>query len=127
MSAASWWMHRATSTRLTAATSASRCSTTTARRRCPVHPPRCCGHWRTGPGPCPSGQFANVRSIVVDAQGNVYAADGGNKRIQVFDNNGTFKTQWTGVGNTQALCITPGPNQVIYSSNSNAPNDIDIG
>src|SRR5882724_5407164 len=75
-----------------------------------------------GMGP---GQFANVRSIVVDAQGNVYAADGGNKRIQVFDNNGTFKTQWTGVGNTQALCITPGPNQVIYSSNSNAPNDID--
>jgi DNA-binding beta-propeller fold protein YncE len=72
-----------------------------------------------------NGQFANVRSIVVDKDGNVYAADGGNKRIQVFDNNGTFKTAWTGVGNTQALCITPGATQYIYSSNSNAPNDID--
>jgi len=34
------------------------------------------------------GEFANVLSIAVDAQGNVYAGDGGNKRIQVFDNNG---------------------------------------
>ena len=37
------------------------------------------------------GEFANVRSIAVDAQGNVYAADGGNKRIQVFDNNGNLQ------------------------------------
>ena len=78
------------------------------------------GQKGTGPG-----QFANVRSIAVDAQGNVYAADGGNKRIQVFDNNGTFKTQIANVGNAQALCITPGPNQVLYSSDSNPPNDID--
>ncbi len=26
----------------------------------------------------------------------------------------------------QALCITPGPNQFLYSSNSNPPNDIDV-
>src|SRR5438067_9340520 len=30
-----------------------------------------------------NGEFANVRSIAVDAQGDVYAADGGNKRVQV--------------------------------------------
>jgi len=71
------------------------------------------------------GEFANVRSIAVDAQGNVYAADGGNKRIQVFDNNGGFKTVFTGVGNAQALCMTKGPNQVLYASNSNPPDDID--
>jgi len=71
------------------------------------------------------GQFANVRSIAVDAQGNVYVADGGNKRIQVFDNNGTFKTQFANVGNAQAICITSGPNQVLYSSDSNPPNNID--
>jgi DNA-binding beta-propeller fold protein YncE len=71
------------------------------------------------------GQFANVRSIAVDAQGNVYAADGGNKRIQVFDNNGEFKTAINGVGNAQALCMTKGPNQVLYVSNSNPPTDID--
>jgi DNA-binding beta-propeller fold protein YncE len=71
------------------------------------------------------GEFANVRSIAVDAQGNVYAADGGNKRIQVFDNDGTFKTAFTNVGNAQALCITKAPNQVLYVSNSNPPDDID--
>ena len=69
------------------------------------------------------GEFANVRSIEVDAQGNVYAADGGNQRIQVFDNNGGFKTAFTNVGNAQALCLTKG--QVLYVSNSNPPDDID--
>ena len=72
------------------------------------------------------GQFAAARAIAVDAQGNVYVADSGNKRIQVFDSNGTFKTQYTNVGSPQALCITPGPNQLLYSSNSNPPNDIDV-
>jgi DNA-binding beta-propeller fold protein YncE len=73
-----------------------------------------------------NGMFGSVNSIVVDAQGNVYAADAGNKRIQVFDNNGTFKTQYTNVGAPAALCITPGPNQILYSSNSNPPEDIDV-
>ncbi|MBI4888549.1 MAG: SMP-30/gluconolactonase/LRE family protein [Acidobacteria bacterium] len=71
------------------------------------------------------GQFGSVDSIAVDAQGNVYAADGGNGRIQVFDNNGAFKTEIRNVGNAQAICITPGPNQVMYVSNSNPPNDLD--
>ena len=72
-----------------------------------------------------TGEFANVRSIAVDAQGNVYAADGGNKRIQVFDNDGNFKTAFTNVGNAQALCMTKGSNQALYVSNSNPPDDID--
>jgi len=72
-----------------------------------------------------NGEFASVNSIAVDAQGNVYAADAGNQRIQVFDNNGTFRTEIKGVGNAQAICVTPGPNQVLYISNSNPPTDID--
>jgi DNA-binding beta-propeller fold protein YncE len=72
------------------------------------------------------GLFGTVLAIAVDAQGNVYVADGGNKRIQVFDNDGTFKTQYTNVGTPAALCITPGPNQFLYSSNSNPPDDIDV-
>jgi DNA-binding beta-propeller fold protein YncE len=71
------------------------------------------------------GEFANVRSIAVDAQGNVYAADGGNQRVQVFDNNGSFKTAFANVGNAQALCMTKGANQVLYVSNSNPTEDID--
>src|SRR5256886_5262866 len=74
-----------------------------------------------------NGMFGSVNAIAVDAQGNVYAADAGNKRIQVFDNNGNFKTQYTNVGAPAALCITPGPNPVLYSSNSNPPENIDVG
>ena len=36
----------------------------------------------TGTGP---GQFNGVKALAIDAQGNVYVADAGNKRIQVFD------------------------------------------
>ena len=78
---------------------------------------------KRGAGP---GEFANVLSIAVDAQGNVYAGDGGNKRIQVFDNNGVFKTAFSNVGNPQAMCITKGANPVLYVSNSNPWNDIDV-
>ncbi|HMJ82924.1 MAG TPA: peptidyl-alpha-hydroxyglycine alpha-amidating lyase family protein [Vicinamibacterales bacterium] len=71
------------------------------------------------------GQFASVDSIAVDAQGNLYVADAGSMRIQVFDNNGTFKSEIKNVGNAQAICITPGANQVMYVSNSNPPTDLD--
>jgi hypothetical protein len=77
-----------------------------------------------GNGP---GMFGTVNAVVVDTQGNVYAADAANKRIQVFDNNGTLKTQFTNVGAPAAMCITPGPNQVLYVSNSNPPEDFDTG
>ena len=72
------------------------------------------------------GEFASVLSIAVDAQGNVYAGDGGNRRIQVFDNNGTFKTAISNFGNAQAMCMTVGANPVLYVSNSNPWNDIDV-
>jgi NHL repeat len=71
------------------------------------------------------GVFGTGTAIAVDAQGNVYAADGGNRRIQVFDNNGAFKTQIANVGTPSALCMTPAPNQFLYSSNSNPPEDFD--
>ena len=74
-----------------------------------------------------AGQFASVDSIAVDAQGNVYAADAGNARIQVFDNNGAFKSEIKNVGNAQAICMTAGANQVLYVSNSNPPTDLDTG
>jgi DNA-binding beta-propeller fold protein YncE len=73
------------------------------------------------------GKFGSVRGIAIDAQGNVYVADGGNKRIQVFDGDGNFKTQFANVGNARALCMTSGPTQYLYTSNSNPPNDIDTG
>jgi hypothetical protein len=72
-----------------------------------------------------NGEFADVHGIAVDAQGNVYAADAGNKRIQLFDNDGNFQKAFNNVGSPQALCMTKGPNPVLYVSNSNSVNDID--
>jgi DNA-binding beta-propeller fold protein YncE len=73
------------------------------------------------------GQFNTPHGIVSDAQGNIYVADSGNRRIQVFDSDGTFKAQFLNVGAPSAICITPGLHQYIYSSNSNPPEDIDTG
>jgi streptogramin lyase len=73
------------------------------------------------------GQFNTPHSIATDAQGNVYVGDRGNSRIQVFDNNGNFKTQFLHVGAPWAVCITPGPHQYLYSSNSNGTGNFDNG
>ena len=66
------------------------------------------------------GQFNVPHSIVVDAKENIYVADRGNKRIQVFDTDGNPKGQYTNVGSPWALCITSGPHQYLYSSDSNS-------
>ena len=71
------------------------------------------------------GQFNVLHGLAVDAQGNVYVADEGNKRIQVFDGDGTFKTQFTNVGTPTALCITRGPQQVLYVAHSGDPDGME--
>ena len=65
-------------------------------------------------------------SIQVDANGNVYVADRGNNRIQVFSNDLTLRAIYDNVGSPWALCITPGPHQYLYSSNSNPDNNNSI-
>ena len=73
------------------------------------------------------GQFNSLRGIAIDAKGMVYVADGGNKRIQVFDGDGNAKAQITGIGIPAAICITPGAHQYIYVSNSNDAESLDNG
>ena len=64
------------------------------------------------------GQFNTPHSIATDAAGNVYVADQGNKRIQVFDNAGTFKAQIANVGVPTALCISRGAHQYLFSAHT---------
>jgi hypothetical protein len=80
-------------------------------------------HWgSTGSEP---GQFQGVKSIAIDAQGDVYVADAGNKRIQVFDAEGTFKRQFTGVGTPLTMCMTRGATQVLFVSHSGDPDGME--
>jgi hypothetical protein len=78
------------------------------------------GHRGTAPG-----EFNVVHGIALDNAGNVYVADEGNRRIQVFDSNGTFKTQWLNVGTPTAICITPGSTQVAYVAHTGDPDGMD--
>ncbi|MGP0090633.1 MAG: peptidyl-alpha-hydroxyglycine alpha-amidating lyase family protein [Xanthobacteraceae bacterium] len=89
------------------------------------------------------GQFNTPHSIATDPQGNVYVADRGNRRIQVFDGEGTFLRVITidvpydpnarpaigsrpspgtigtmSPGAPWTLCITPGPYPVLYTSDA---------
>ena len=73
------------------------------------------------------GQFHTVHTIATDAKGNVYVGDRENRRIQVFDNDGNFKSMYINVGAPWAVCITPGQHQYLYSSNSNGTADMENG
>jgi len=64
------------------------------------------------------GQFDTPHTIATDATGKVYVGDRGNSRIQIFDGDGNFLKAWTNVGAPWAMCITKGPNQVLYTSDS---------
>jgi DNA-binding beta-propeller fold protein YncE len=79
---------------------------------------------QTGSG---QGQFNRIRGIAADNAGNIYVADSGNNRIQVFDGEGTFKTQIMNIGTPQAICVSGGPTQYLYSSNSNDPESMEHG
>ena len=95
-----------------------------------------------GNGP---GQLNTPHSIAADAKGNIYVADRGNRRIQVFDHDGNYQRMiqidvavppvvhmWMGArpaegapqgtmssGAPWAICITPGPGtQYLYSADA---------
>ncbi len=59
-----------------------------------------------------SDQFNTPHGIATDADGNVYVADRGNNRIQVYDYDLNYKEDLTGMGAPWSVQVTP---KYIYS------------
>jgi sugar lactone lactonase YvrE len=94
------------------------------------------------------GQFNLPHAIAVDNNDNVYVGDRSNRRIQVFDTEGKFLRQFSidvppdprtravngntpsgqalarVIGAPNSICITPGPNQVMFVGESTYPGRI---
>ncbi len=64
------------------------------------------------------GQLNLPHNMAMDAAGNVYVDDRSNTRVQVFDNDLNPKAIYDNVGNPWAICISPGPHQYLFVSNS---------
>jgi DNA-binding beta-propeller fold protein YncE len=58
------------------------------------------------PGTDP-GRFNVVHNICCDANGYVYVADRENHRVQVFDGNGRYETQWNNMHRPSGLYMDP--------------------
>jgi len=74
------------------------------------------GSEKSGKGP---DQLSLPHGIAVDAKGTVYVADRSNNRLQVFDNNLNPKASYDNVGTSWTVCVSPGPHQYLFTSNSN--------
>jgi hypothetical protein len=94
------------------------------------------------------GQFRLPHAIVADRNDNLYVGDRSNHRVQVFDTDGKFLRMFsidvppvpgtkavngntpTGerltevIGAPNSICITPGPNQVLFIGESTFPGRI---
>ena len=60
------------------------------------------------------GEFNIVHNICCDADGWVYVADRENHRVQVFDGNGKFETQWQNLHRPCGLCMPYGRQPIFY-------------
>jgi len=91
------------------------------------------------------GQFRLPHAIAIDKDDNIYVGDRTNRRIQVFDTEGTFKRMFTidvppaletkavngntpsgdalaaVIGAPNSICITPAPNQVMFVGETTFP------
>lgn len=59
---------------------------------------------RLGPAP---GEFSQPHAIAVDSQGRLYVVDRYNVRVQIFDQQGKFLSQWSNLITPWGIAITP--------------------
>lgn len=63
---------------------------------------------------CAPGEFYIPHNLVCDAEGWVYVADRENHRVQVFDGEGRYETQWNNLHRPCALCMTTPSSPLFY-------------
>lgn len=62
------------------------------------------------------GEFRTPHSLAFDSQGRLFVADRGNVRIQIFEQDGTFITEWKQFGRLSGIFIDD--NDVLYAADS---------
>lgn len=80
-----------------------------------------------GSGP---GEFNIPHNICCDADGWVYVADRESHRVQIFDGNGRYETQWNNLHRPSGIYMPPGKCPIcyigecgpVYAINRNSPN-----
>ena len=65
-------------------------------------------------------QFSTPHTIASDEQGNIYVGDRGNRRVKVYNSDLELQTMYENVGAPWEICISPGPHQYLFVSNSNS-------
>jgi NHL repeat len=65
------------------------------------------------------GEFSLPHGLQVDGRGNVWVADRSNNRYQELGNNLKPIKEITNLGTAWTMCISPGPHQYVFFSNSN--------
>jgi DNA-binding beta-propeller fold protein YncE len=65
------------------------------------------------------GEFNLPHGLQVDERGNVWVADRTNNRYQVLDNSLKPIREITNLGTGWSICISAGPHQYVFHSNSN--------
>src|SRR5205823_8313349 len=65
------------------------------------------------PGTDP-GQFNIPHNICCDPDGWIYVADRENHRVQIFDGNGRWETQWNYLHRPNGMCLARGSNPLCY-------------
>lgn len=66
------------------------------------------GEWGDGPG-----QFELSHCVRLDKQDRVWVCDRTNNRIQIFDTDGNFLTEWTGLAHPDTIYFDPN-DDVVY-------------
>src|SRR5262245_903958 len=71
------------------------------------------------------GQLNTPHNIAMDSKGRIWVCDRGNKRLQLFDQNGAYLDQMTQFGTPAAIFITK--NDIVFVAASEPENFVTIG